>query len=1087
MDEQDGFAEFYIACNPPLLSRGVEYIVQSVKSACPNGELAEILYEPDIPWFKCITMGKHKESVTRIIKDLLIDLVTLEVEPLGFDAEKDVIDTNVLQADVAMKAAEPRLISWMVYQSLGSDIHDTFVKYQYPEAMASLPYKAIWRGLENSSGTFEDFLSEFRRLIKSENAPATAADFALRNECHISYNMRENLVYIGSSTSAAALEKVVKKLETVLNLLASKIKTTTHSILPEGPEELRLAYRWLHRIGLHQATFAVPCGNLTVADEYKLLLNAAAIRTEKKDKYGRWISDDTVYPLINASRPDVGQKFKAFKTYFPHPKPRFADIRAIPYGLQPETEEVSSSAEAQGPIRAPNNLEPALLEQGAESCHEGSGPELYDREEPPFYHQRSILDQKAYISPGEEEGLAEFVQRLRFAETLTLNPPQQSNGGSLLIDWVEGIESATQSESAMNDFNQEEALISFELSNESQCGSETFDIMEPNPMAELRSLQSGIKQLEQFEQSDDLIFLDNEPEVPRANIMQDSGNYLADMCLLSSGIPQAEDIFSPVLNESTVTLDENNPLEAREINSYSDSLVRFGLMEEKPREIYRTMNQRASRPKNKSTKGSQSPTKNRAAAKGERQSTKTPGKGGSSLSEDKFPPLGGGPSSSKKPAKIPLSYSDAAKLPKSQTLQERRKVANLKITNEQPRPLSTEAFPPTSDVGTKQSKEPRDSVPDKTCDYTVPQKSDILRHSEDRLKRMSQILELAPGYVSLEVVFGRIYIKKLAPSIVKDSASDYSYQSVTEAVNFLNRAQFPQDCVGFSPILSTMGGDADVLVDITPPGELPWHLSEKEIWYDFQCKFPDSRGESFVLELNAKTFQYRCRGPRQELFAMYMHCPERAWDMKAYGARSTALGSEARFVCFAASLFEHMDIYVADSNGDVTIEFSENTAFQTAVQSITMRQVAKYRHQKKADSSILCITMKHLLEEGISPVMCDRGQVKIGERRHFDTPDGASNSALPHQYLEASITSSRLSSFFEENVQLESGNKAAWDIKQLESEGVFEDILRPAFGMITHMDHIGASNNTMRYVSNHDAFHEALVVSAGKKKKLEFW
>lgn len=368
-----------------------------------------------------------------------------------------------------------------------------------------------------------------------------------------------------------------------------------------------------------------------MADEYKLLLNAAAIRTEKKDKYGRWISDDTVYPLKNASRPDVGQKFKAFKTYFPHPKPRFADIRAIPYGLQPETEEVSSSAEAQGPIRAPNNLEPALLEQGAESCHEGSGPELYDREEPPFYHQRSILDQKAYISPGEEEGLAEFVQRLRFAETLTLNPPQQSNGGSLLIDWVEGIESATQSESAMNDFNQEEALISFELSNESQCGSETFDIMEPNPMAELRSLQSGIKQLEQFEQSDDLIFLDNEPEVPRANIMQDSGNYLADMCLLSSEIPQAEDIFSPVLNESTVTLDENNPLEAREINSYSDSLVRFGLMEEKPREIYRTMNQRASRPKNKSTKGSQSPTKNRAAAKGERQSTKTPGKGGSSL------------------------------------------------------------------------------------------------------------------------------------------------------------------------------------------------------------------------------------------------------------------------------------------------------------------------------------------------------------------------------------------------------------------------------------------------------------------------
>lgn len=152
-----------------------------------------------------------------------------------------------------------------------------------------------------------------------------------------------------------------------------------------------------------------------------------------------------------------------------------------------------------------------------------------------------------------------------------------------------------------------------------------------------------------------------------------------------------------------------------------------------------------------------------------------------------------------------------------------------------------------------------------------------------------------------------------------------------------------------------------------------------------------------------------------------------------------------------------------------------------------MRQVARYRHQKKADSSSLSITMKYMLEEGVSPVMCDREEVKIGERRNFVTPDGSSNSALPHQYLEASITSSRLSSFFEENVQLESGNKATWDIDRLQGEGIFEDILRPAFGMITHMDQIGATNNTMRYVSDHDAFHESLVISAGKKKQLEFW
>lgn len=174
-----------------------------------KGELLEILYEPDIPWFKCLTLGKDKEAVTRIIKDLLLELVNSEVASLDFDAPQDV------------KAPEPRLISWGRYQSLDNDKHDEYTQYQFPAFMASLPYKKIWRGLEHSRGTFDSFLSDFRRLIKSENAATTTAEFKLYNECHISYNMRNNLVYIGSSTSAAALKKVIGKLETALDLLVS--------------------------------------------------------------------------------------------------------------------------------------------------------------------------------------------------------------------------------------------------------------------------------------------------------------------------------------------------------------------------------------------------------------------------------------------------------------------------------------------------------------------------------------------------------------------------------------------------------------------------------------------------------------------------------------------------------------------------------------------------------------------------------------------------------------------------------------------------------------------------------------------------
>ncbi|KAL7901185.1 hypothetical protein HDV63DRAFT_190458 [Trichoderma sp. SZMC 28014] len=1021
--------------------------------------------------------------------------------------------------------------------------------------MASLPYKEIWRGLEHSRGTFDGFLSEFRRLIKSENAPATTTDFMIYNDCDISYNMRNNLLYIGSSTSAAALKKVVGKLETVLDLLSSRINITTHSILPEGPEDVRLAYRWLHRIGLHQATFAVPCGKFTIADEYALLLNAAAIRMEKKNKLGRWVPDETVYPLQNASKTNVGQSFKVFKNFHPKSKPRFADIHPVPYGPQPAAKAVSLSEEAQEHKPEAGDMDTPMLEQGVAVCHAAPSPEINGRGELPVSQQTSILDQQGHTSAVKEDGPAEPVQRSRFVETLFRNPtpPQSTRDGFLIENWVDGIKKGAPSECEENDLNHDELLnqdelltqneppnqngflISFDESgSESQCGSETFNALELSLLDdEIRRLQKGTMQLVQFEQSDDLIMLDSELEAPRENIVQASEDDLANTCLLSGEIPQTENVFCPVLDkDATATvLSESNPLEAREINAFSNSLVRFGIMEERPRKVFRTMNQKTGRANSKATKpptphqpedgidrqkmmleGIELARKRRleeeareeAARReriqkkldalgpptigGRRLTTKALAKRGLNLvSEDEFPPLGGGPSSSKKQVRKPVSYSDAAKLPRPRTQQERRNVYNPRATNEQLITFPTEVFPLTSDAGKKKSKEPKDTIPENHFDYTVPQKSDILRHSEDCLQAMSHILEFSPGYVSLEVIFGRSYIKKLAPSMVKDSASEYSYQSITEAASFLNGPKFPPDCVGFSPILSTMGGDADLLANITPPGDLPWRLSEREIWYDFQCTLPDSRDETFVLELNAKTFQYRCRGPRNELFSMYMHCPGRAWDLKACGARSSALGGEARFVCFAASLFQHMAIYVDANNGNVTIEFSENTNVHTAVESVTMRQVAKYRHQGKADSSLLSVTMKHILKEGLSPVMCDGNRMKIAERRKFITPDGSASSDLPHQYIEASITSSRLSSLFEQNVQLESGNKTAWDMDLLKGEGVFEDMFRPAFGMVARMDSIGASNNTRRYVSNHDPFLEPAIVSAGKKKMMEFW
>ncbi|KAH6606426.1 hypothetical protein Trco_005579 [Trichoderma cornu-damae] len=307
---------------------------------------------------------------------------------------------------------------------------------------------------------------------------------------------------------------------------------------------------------------------------------------------------------------------------------------------------------------------------------------------------------------------------------------------------------------------------------------------------------------------------------------------------------------------------------------------------------------------------------------------------------------------------------------------------------------------------------------------------------------MSQILEMAPGYISLEVVFGRLYIKQMAPSMVKHGGSGPTF-SIAEGVEFLNGPNFRQGCVGFSPILSTLGGDANLLVSITPPGENSWRLFEKETWYDIECKFAGPKGDCFIIELNAESFQYRCRGPHHEIFTIYMHNPQRAWDMKACGVRSAALGTDLRFKYITKSLVDEVEIS-SDGKGDVTIKFPQETGLRADIQTISMRQVARYHQKKQGGDSVL-------------------------------------------SYFEASITSSRLPRYFDENINFECGDKATWDVSRLESEGIFEDILRPAFGMITHMDPIGSSNSAIRGIDDQDAFHEALVEPDANKKKPVFW
>lgn len=163
----------------------------------------------------------HQEWVTQTIQDLLLEFMEQEVGPLKSKTFGDYdFGDGVARPDVEMIALEPRMMPWIVYKSHGSGIYDKFVDHRFPETMANLPFKTVWRGLQNPGGaSIDSLLSAFRCLSKIETIPATADAFALSNQCHISHNMGQSLAYIGSHESMEVISKAIRSLDTMVNLL----------------------------------------------------------------------------------------------------------------------------------------------------------------------------------------------------------------------------------------------------------------------------------------------------------------------------------------------------------------------------------------------------------------------------------------------------------------------------------------------------------------------------------------------------------------------------------------------------------------------------------------------------------------------------------------------------------------------------------------------------------------------------------------------------------------------------------------------------------------------------------------------------
>lgn len=180
--------------------------------------------------------------------------------------------------------------------------------------------------------------------------------------------------------------------------------------------------------------------------------------------------------------------------------------------------------------------------------------------------------------------------------------------------------------------------------------------------------------------------------------------------------------------------------------------------------------------------------------------------------------------------------------------------------------------------------------------------SEFVGRLEARVRDVTAVLQFVPGHVSIDLRFGRFYLKDLSHSRVDvGSGPSFTAYDLATTLRGIGRQR-----LGFSTVLSTHGSDMNDLVRIRPGAGQGWTLLDTLVQYEFLCT--GQGNERFVVEIDGNSFERRCRGVREELGSVLVHCTQRSWDMKVCATRANCLGDSPRHAAIATALVASMCI-----------------------------------------------------------------------------------------------------------------------------------------------------------------------------------
>ncbi|KAL2685572.1 hypothetical protein Neosp_006672 [[Neocosmospora] mangrovei] len=1065
-----GFIEFYISCNPPLLPEGVSLVMTDLQDSLGPSKVLEILYDPQVPWFKVIAYAEYQAEILRWMRSRLEQLLEEEADSIDQDADQDDeldIVGSKAQPDVEILTDKPHIISWPVYSEGLEARVGQYDIFRFPQHIQELPYKTIWKGLEGVEGaTISDLTSKFDILWPASDSKATLRKLEEPGNLQVTYNCAETLAYIGTESDAQALETVVRKLDTLLSFMDAPFTKESHLILAEAARPFRVSYRCLTHTGLSNLTYMDPTITFGADEERNLIEGAASLRVVTADVRGRLSLDPTVYPLEHKSAKDPKLGFSPFAHYkYTEKRPNTSastEVRGIhqarrqqqvpkktaqpsPHTAKAAKEtsrvskqlvnieneggepEVLSSATGKNKVQMETGLEGILFSGLQGNSWQGSRSPLPTETSVENWIDGIELNGSLELIPGLSEG-----NQVQHDTTPDMTASIRTLTGSALLDLgSEDLQSGLE-QTPKNSETQHLELLNFEETAPSRLsvGAQT---------PKLRPGDSSIPNLLDSESPVKITHGMFAPVDPFTLAVETGSNQSGNTCEKQKTLLPGESLMdyldcrvhTPALMDSLDRYKQSSQSGKENKSAVGNSSgVVFGKQGDATKEFFQTMKQKAaSRPtwaniasKKKTTEG---------------ENEETPF--GPNVRVSTVPAIPK-PADSEKENHTPVNAMGSQTFPKNEPPS-----ANDGPSRGMSLVLRTASTDTSPSASAPRAVPGMDAV---TPDFM--EGIEVVAKAEAKLQELVRILQVTPGLIRLEAKFGRVCFKNQPPSLVNiGQGPAWTSESVLDRLNSNERES--QGTVGFYTILTTNGTEADLLSQLTA-GKTSWMLSEKQVYYEIVCKSDDGTAP-LVVKVNALTFEYECLPATQELSQLYVHCARRAWDVKFAISRVDLGAVPEAFKLFAQSLVHSMSITTKDT-GEIEIEAEQDGRLGWQIEKINIRHLAKYQNTSKGRSR-LTITMTRIVKNFSST--SNKYKNKF---RGQTVPATSPGKGSPTQWFEAHISSTRAEELFKENLGLVFGERTNWTAEKLMEDGVLSALVEPALRMVTKMDHIGESNST---------------------------